>query len=74
MKNLSMVGLQAVATVLVLTLAGCGGGGGIAASSDPAPSSAAGAPTVVGTVTGFGSVVVDGVRIDDRNVTERRAR
>ena len=69
MKNLSMAGLQVVATVLVLTLAGCGGGGGgIAASPDPAPSSAGGVPTVVGTVTGFGSVVVDGVRIDDRNV------
>jgi hypothetical protein len=60
--TLSMV---AAAAALV---AGCGGGG----SSSPQASAVApqqlGTMTTSGTVTGFGSVIVDGVRIDDRNV------
>lgn len=53
-----------------LALVSCGGGGG---GGDPASgggntnvSGVSGSPTVSGTVTGFGSVFVDGVRIDDR--------
>lgn len=34
----------------------------------PAPPAAPGTPTVAGTVTGFGSVFIDGVRIDDRGI------
>ena len=49
-------------------VAGCGGGG----SSSPQASAPApvqlGTLTTSGTVTGFGSVIVDGLRIDDRNV------
>lgn len=39
-------------------IAGCGGGGGVG-------SGGTGAPIAEGTVTGFGSVIVDGVRFDD---------
>jgi hypothetical protein len=51
-------------------LAACGGGGGSATA--PAPAAPApvilGTSTVSGTVTGFGSLIIDGVRIDDKNV------
>ena len=46
-----------------LLLAACGGGG---TSSDSAPEATG---LSVGTVTGFGSIIVDGVRYDDRNVS-----
>jgi Domain of unknown function (DUF5666) len=49
----------AAASVLV---AACGGGG-----SDTG--SATGSGLTVGTVTGFGSIIVDGLRYDDRNVS-----
>ena len=58
--------LKRWAALAALTaVAACGGGG-----SDPAGPSAAG-PTAVsmGTVTGFGSVIVDGVTYDDRAAT-----
>lgn len=51
----------------VLVIAGCGGGGGDAGTTTPAASD----PTVTatayteGTITGFGSVIVNGVRFDD---------
>jgi hypothetical protein len=67
------------AALTACVLAACGGGS--TASSTPAaptgdtsPPVLLGAPTVSGTVTGFGSVIVDGVRIDDHAVaamTER---
>ena len=60
----------AAASAAVL-LAACGGGGGAdapAAQAQPAVLTAAGTSTVSGTVTGFGSVIVDGVRIDDSAV------
>ncbi len=50
------------ATSVAAVLAACGGGG--SSSSDGATSSG----LSVGTVTGFGSIIVDGVRYDDRNV------
>ena len=42
-------------------LVACGGGGGSSSSSSPSTSVAAADRTVVGTVDGFGSVIVDGV-------------
>lgn len=67
-----------------LILAACGGGGGTPAqaptvaaaapaapavpAAPAAPTSTQGAPTVAGTVTGFGSIIIDGVRIDDRGI------
>lgn len=57
--------LAAGALLAVLTAAGCGGGvgsGGTGASVELAQ----------GTVSGFGSVIVDGQRFDDRNVAALR--
>ena len=45
-----------------LALAACGGGGSSSTDSGTATGLS------VGTVTGFGSIIVDGVRYDDRNV------
>ena len=58
--------LVAAATSTALLLAACGGGGG-SASTSVTPSQAS-TTTSSGTVTGFGSVFIDGLRIDDRNV------
>ena len=60
------------------TLAACGGGGGNTTSSTastttptttPTPAASTGALTATGTVTGFGSVIVDGVKYDDSAAT-----
>jgi hypothetical protein len=64
-----------LAAMAAAVLSACGGGGGgssatstpVAAAPTPAPVTA-GVSTVAGTVTGFGSVIVDGVRIDDSTV------
>jgi hypothetical protein len=56
----------AVALPLLL-LAGCGGGSGTDSSTSVAPSSAAGVSS--GTITGFGSVFVNGVRYNTDNTT-----
>ena len=73
MKNLSfprtLLGAACAATIL----AACGGGGGATAPVPVAPAPVPapvilGNPTVSGTITGFGSVIVDGVRIDDKAV------
>ncbi|MDP9109892.1 MAG: DUF5666 domain-containing protein, partial [Pseudomonadota bacterium] len=62
--------LTLIAAATALALAGCGGGG----SSSPQATATVPAPvllgtaTTSGTVTGFGSVIVDGVRLDDHNV------
>lgn len=67
MKNLTfprtLLGAACAATIL----AACGG----SAADAPAPVAPVvqGNPTVSGTVTGFGSVIVDGVRIDDKAVS-----
>ena len=50
-------GLAAASAALVLTA--CGGGGDTSGSAGPDGAA-------VGTVTGFGSIIVDGVRYDDR--------
>lgn len=62
--------LSALACVFgAAVLVACGGGGGSAATATPAqPASAPSASTagvVDGTITGFGSVVIDGQRYDD---------
>lgn len=61
--------IAAATTALILTA--CGGGSSTG-TAPQAPVAAApvllGTSTSSGTVTGFGSVIVDGVRIDDRNV------
>ena len=46
-------------------LAGCGGGGGATSSSGSSPNNAAVAAFSAGTVTGFGSIIIDGVSHDD---------
>jgi hypothetical protein len=60
--------LVAAATASLLLLAACGGGSGGGTPTTLAPPAQLGIATSSGTVTGFGSVLVDGVRIDDRNV------
>ena len=72
MKNLSLPRTLLGAACAATILAACGGGGSAPATPAPvAPAPAPvvlGNPTVSGTVTGFGSVIVDGKRIDDKNV------
>lgn len=62
---------RTAALYLSLTLAGCGGGGGGGGASNPPPvvnpPPADTAITVVGPVTGFGSVYVNGIRFDTSN-------
>jgi len=68
--------IQVIATVAAvssaLILVACGGGAGTPAPAPAAPTAPApptlGVPTVAGTVTGFGSIIIDGVRIDDRGI------
>jgi len=60
--------LGALGAAAVLALAACGGGG----SSTPAPSTGGGTATiqsVSGTITGFGSVIIDGQRFDDSSAS-----
>lgn len=64
---------------LATLLAACGGGGGGGASGDNAaappaaavspPAPAATAMSISGTVTGFGSVIIDGQRFDDQSAS-----
>jgi len=68
MKNLRLR-LFGVSVAAVL-LAACGGGGSGGSSS---PTATANTPSVVsGTVTGFGSLIIDGVEYDDSVATVRR--
>ncbi|CAG9240609.1 conserved hypothetical protein [Paraburkholderia caribensis] len=57
-----------VAAGLTAVLVACGGGGG-GSSSTATPAAAATATTFSGPITGFGSVFVNGVRIDDNSAT-----
>ena len=67
----SRAGLCALSLVSVGVLVACGGGGGSAAAPETPPAAAPTTPTastaalVEGTITGFGSVVIDGQRFDD---------
>lgn len=56
------------ASSVALLLTACGGGGGASGNIGSPPAVAAGVPIISGTVTGFGSVIVDGTRIDDSKV------
>lgn len=51
----------ALSALTLSVLAACGGGGSDSSSGTTTPSSSAGS----GTVTGFGSLIVDGIRYDD---------
>jgi len=62
MDSKKLILTMTVTASAALALVACGGGGG----GDTANADGTGSPTVAGTVTGFGSVFVDGVRIDDR--------
>ena len=56
------------ALLAALVLSACGGGGSTTSATATTPT-VLGASTVSGTVTGFGSIIVDGTRIDDHAVT-----
>lgn len=56
------------ATTAVVALVACGGGGGDTAATGGGTTAAANNYTL-GTISGFGSVVVGGVRFDDSNAT-----
>ena len=62
---------------LSLALSSCGGGSSstvdTSTGSTPPPV-ISGVPSISGTVTGFGSVIVDGKRIDDKNVVAGKER
>lgn len=60
--------LSGAALLSALVLAACGGGGG---SSSTSGASSSIAQSASGTVTGFGSVYVDGVEIEDARATTR---
>lgn len=60
--------IAAACGALLLTACGGGGSSSTSAPAGSSPSGTAGQPTVAGTVTGFGSVIVDGVRIDNHAV------
>lgn len=61
----------AVLAASLALLAGCGGGGGAEGTAAGASSTSTATATdfTVGAITGFGSVIVNGVRYDDSNVT-----
>lgn len=79
MQKLSFpLGVLASACVAAVLVACGGGGGGDSSSNSPIavtpPPILLGTSTVSGTVTGFGSVIVDGVRIDDKLVAAFKER
>jgi hypothetical protein len=70
----TLIGAACAAAIL----AACGGGGGTGTTAPPVASAPPpvllGSSVVSGTVTGFGSVIVDGVRIDDKSVAAGKER
>jgi Domain of unknown function (DUF5666) len=58
--------LGAITTALIL--AACGGGGSSSSVTNPPPTSSAKPLLSIGNITGFGSVVVNGVRYDSTSV------
>jgi hypothetical protein len=72
MKNMTLPLTLVGAACAAAILAACGGGD---ANTPTAPATVLlGTSTVSGTVTGFGSVIVDGVRIDDKAVAAGKER
>lgn len=68
-RRTGLLALAAVSAALVASLvAGCGGGGGADGAPATTPVSAS-AQVSSGTVTGFGSVFVDGAEIDDSHAS-----
>ena len=65
----NLTGLGLLATALGLAACGGGGSGGNNASSPPPPPAGPTAVAVVGTITGFGSVYVNGIRYEVRSDT-----
>jgi hypothetical protein len=76
MKKLTITLTLLGAACAAAILAACGGGGGAASPAPPVVPAPVilGAATVSGTVTGFGSLIVDGVRIDDKAVAAFKER
>ncbi|MBC7513297.1 MAG: hypothetical protein H7234_02540 [Herminiimonas sp.] len=66
--------IAAACTAAVLSACGGGGGGGTAVvpPTADAPPALLGTSTVSGTLTGFGSIIVDGIRIDNHAVAAGR--
>lgn len=62
-------GLLAAALSGLLLITACGGGGGDGATASDTPPTATAAAFTQGTITGFGSVIVNGVRFDDSGCT-----
>lgn len=73
-KSTTIVFFAALCAASILTA--CGGGGGYTSSpvAITPPPVALGSPTISGTITGFGSVIVDGKRIDNHLVAAGKAR
>ncbi|MBI3713929.1 MAG: hypothetical protein HY253_13350 [Burkholderiales bacterium] len=62
---------RVIALIAVLSVSACGGSGSAPTTpvSTQVPEVVQGAPMIVGTVDGFGSLIVDGKRIDNHGVT-----
>jgi hypothetical protein len=60
-----------IAAGTALTLAACGGSGNDDSGTPGTAATATGTQLVTGSITGFGSVIVEGVRYDDRSATIR---
>ena len=59
--------LSALAAAVALTLAACGGGGSGSSTASTSGGQATAAATYSGTVSGLGSIVVNGVRFSTSN-------
>ncbi len=76
-KNLA--GLTAVSSLVLALVSACGGGGAASDFSSPAGSSGNPAATAgagayaLGAITGFGSIIVNGVRYDDSKAKAEHA-
>jgi Domain of unknown function (DUF5666) len=66
-KKHIQTGLIALSTALAL--AACGGGGGTAGSGGDTPVAEAPSDTALGSISGFGSIIVNGVRYDDSSAS-----
>ncbi|MFG6449259.1 DUF5666 domain-containing protein [Roseateles sp. BYS180W] len=71
MKHFAATLALCSALLTAALLSACGGGGSTAAPAQPSPATPepAAITALEGTVTGFGSVVIDGVRYDDSRTT-----
>jgi len=79
MKHTRFLGPSLISIAVISALSACGGGGGSSDASSPGPSAtpipvvtASTSGTVYGSVTGFGSIVVDGVHYEDNAASVTR--